>query len=95
MPLKISGSDVKVATATGDATIVNHPARLRQIYVLTSTGSPKIVFKNGGASGTTLWTQDLKASSESNINVPDQGIYFGTDIYVDVTAISYLTVFHS
>jgi len=51
MPLKISGSDVKVATATGDATIVNHPARLRQIYVLTSTGSPKIIFKNGGLVG--------------------------------------------
>jgi len=45
MPLKISGTDVKVATATGDATIVNHPARLRQIYVLTSTGSPKIFLK--------------------------------------------------
>ena len=57
MPLKISGSDVKVATATGDATIVNHPARLRQVYVLTSTGSPKIIFKNGGSSGTTLWNR--------------------------------------
>ena len=44
MPLKISGTDVKVATATGDATIVNHPARLRQVYVLTSTGSPSNVF---------------------------------------------------
>lgn len=81
---------------SGDGTVYAGPARLRQLTVNTeSSGAPKIVLKDGGASGAIKLTLDLQTSDTFSVNIPDEGIKFDTDIYVDETALDGVTVFLS
>mgnify|MGYP003653397756 CR=1 FL=1 len=79
----MAGSDVRAIrlTATGSAGV--GPARIRQVQVKTTTGSPRITFTNGNGGATViekLFTNGIRVS----------------DIYVSVfTACTSVTVFHS
>lgn len=89
-------SDVFAVTKTADATIFDGRIRVRQIQVKTAgSGSPKVVLKDGGSSGTTLLTLEFGTSSTFSVNIPDKGILFETDCYLDLTACSSVTVFCS
>ena len=89
-------SDVKAVTLTADGTVNAGRARVRQIQVKTAgTGSPQIILKDGGASGTTLIDLAFGISDTFSVNIPDNGILFETDVYLDLTACSSVTVFIS
>jgi hypothetical protein len=64
--------------------------------VLTATATAgSVVFKDGGASGTTLLTLNTPAVADfHDIIIPGEGILFGTDIYVAVTNVSSVTIFY-
>ena len=80
----------------GAGEIYGGPARLRQLTVNTEgAGSPQVVLKDGGASGTVKLTIDLQTGDTFSVNIPDEGIKFETDIYVDETALDGVTVFLS
>jgi hypothetical protein len=90
----MAGSDVrsKRLTATGSAGI--GPARIRQVQVKTTTGSPRITFTDGNG-GAVLLDMDLNASDTHSVNIPDEGIKF-SDVYVSLfTACTSVTIFHS
>jgi hypothetical protein len=92
----MAGSDLKSATATTDGVLFAGRARLRHVMVKSaSSGSPQLVFKNGGASGTTLIVMDFVISSNEDIAIPDEGLLFENGIYVDVTDVDRVTVFYS
>lgn len=92
----MAGSDVKSATATASGTLFAGPARLRHVMVkAASTGTPQIVFKDGGASGTTVLTADFVTSSNQDIPFPDEGMKFSTDVYVALTNIDRITILYS
>jgi len=89
-------SDVRAVTLTADGTVNAGRARVRQIQVKTAgTGSPQILLKDGGASGTTLIDLAFGISDTFSVNIPDNGILFETDVYLDLTACSSVTVFIS
>jgi len=89
-------SDVFAVTKAADATVYGSRARVRQIQVLTAgSGSPQIVLKDGGASGTTLLDMKFGTGDTFSVNIPDNGILFETDVYLDLTACTSVTVFLS
>jgi hypothetical protein len=90
----MANSDVKSKrlTATGSAGV--GPARIRQIQVLTTTGTPRLTITDGNG-GSTVLDLDFVASETHSVNIPDEGIKV-SDIYISVlTNITALTVFYS
>ena len=65
----MAGSDVRAIrlTATGSAGV--GPARIRQVQVKTTSGSPRITFTNGNG-GATVLDMDLDASDTHSVNIP-------------------------
>jgi hypothetical protein len=71
-------------------------ARIKSIYIVPAAGAGSVVFKDGGASGTTKFTINTLASSSSPnyMLLPGEGVLFTTNIYVDVTTIGSVMVFY-
>jgi len=90
----MAGSDVKAIrlTSTGSAGV--GPARIRQVQIKTTTGSPRLTITDGNG-GSTVLDMDLDASDTHSVNIPDEGIRV-SDIYISLfTACTSVTVFHS
>ena len=88
-------TDVLSATAVADGTMVSGPARVKGILLTTTTSSGSVVLKDGGASGTTRITLNTPAVAEMfNALLPAEGVRFSTDVYVDVTNVSSVTIFY-
>lgn len=90
----MAGSDVKAKrlVATGSAAV--GPARIRQIQVLSSTGSPRLTITDGNG-GATVLDLDFLASDSHSVNIPAEGIKV-SDIYISAfTAITAVTVFYN
>lgn len=90
----MAGSDVKAKrlVATGSAAV--GPARIRQIQVLSSTGSPRLTVTDGNG-GATVLDLDFLASDSHSVNIPAEGIKV-SDIYISaLTAITAVTVFYN
>ena len=90
----MAGSDVKAKrlTATGSAGV--GPARIRQIQVLSATGSPRLTITDGNG-GATVLDLDFLASDSHSVNIPAEGIKV-SDIYISaLTAITAVTVFYN
>jgi len=90
----MASSDVKSKrlTATGSAGL--GPVRVRQIQVLTTTGTPRLTVTDGNG-GATVLDLDFIASDSHSVNIPDDGIRV-SDLYVGtLTNIIAITVFYS
>ena len=90
----MADSDVKAkrVTATGSAGV--GPARIRQIQVLTTTGTPRLTITDGNG-GATVLDLDFLASDSHSVNIPAEGIRV-SDIYVSAfTACTAVTVFYN
>ena len=53
------------------------------------------MLKDGGASGTSLVDVSFTTSQTHAVNIPDNGILFETDVYLDLTNCDSVTVFLS
>ena len=92
----MAGSDLQSATVTADGVLFAGRARLRHVLIKSSaSGSPQVVFKNGGSGGTALITMDFATGINEDIPIPDEGVLFSSGIYVDLTDIDRVTVFYS
>ena len=90
----MAGSDVKAKRLTGIGSASVGPARIRQIQVLTTTGSPRLTITDGNG-GATVLDLDFLASDSHSVNIPAEGIRV-EDIYISAfTAITALTVFYN
>lgn len=88
-------TDVLSATRTTDGTIVSGPARVKGVLLTTTSTAGSVVLKDGGASGTVRMTLNTPAVAEMfNALLPGEGVRFTTDVYVDVTDVSSVTVFY-
>ena len=92
-------SDIIATTVTADGVAINHPTRLKSVYYIRTSTAGSLVLKDGGASGNALLTLTVPATEagedESNtLSIPSDGLLFKTNIYVDVTNISSVTLFH-
>ena len=88
-------TDVSSATRTSDGTLVSQPTRIRGIMLTTTTTAGSVVLKDGGSSGTAKITINTPAVAEIfNALIPAEGVRFTTDVYLDVTDVSSVTVFY-
>jgi len=71
-------------------------ARVIAVYMIPSATAGSVVFKNGGASGTTIMTLNTVASATQPTYVlfPGEGVLFSTNVYGDVTNIGSVTIFY-
>ncbi len=89
----MANSDVKAKRLTGTGSASVGPARIRQIQVLSTTGTPRLTITDGNG-GSTVLDLDFIASDSHSVNIPDEGIRV-SDIYVStLTNITALTVFY-
>jgi hypothetical protein len=89
----MASSDVKATRLTGTGSAGVGPARIRQIQVLTTTGTPRLTITDGNG-GATVLDLDFLASDSHSVNIPADGIRV-SDIYVSAaTAVTALTVFY-
>jgi len=90
----MAGSDVKGTYLTASGTISAGPARLCAIHYHGSGSTGKLDFRDGGASGSILFSIDVHSNSTGQLDIPDEGVRFGTDIYVTFTNMASATVFY-
>jgi len=88
-------TDVSSASATADGTLVAQATRIKAITITTTSSAGSVVLKDGGSGGTTKLNITTPAVAEIfNVLIPGEGIRFTTDVYVDVTNVSGVTVFY-
>ncbi len=88
-------TDVKSVTRTSDGTMVDQPTRVKGILLTTTTTAGSVVLKDGGSGGTARITLNTPAVAEMfNALLPAEGVRFTTDVYVDVTDVSSVTIFY-
>lgn len=70
--------------------------RLKGVYIVPSASAGSVVFKDGGASGTTKMTLNTVASATQPTYMlfPGEGVLFTSDVYVDVTSIGSVMAFY-
>lgn len=90
----MSGSDVKATYLTASGAITSGPARLCTIHYHGAGSTGSIVFKDGGADGTTLFTVDLHSNNTGQLNIPDEGVRFGISIYAVLNNVTSVTGFY-
>ena len=89
----VRSTDGQLLNQAGD-TIIR--ARIKSIYIVPTASAGSVVFKDGGAGGTTRLTVDTVASATqpTYLLLPGEGLLFSTNIYVDVTNIGFVMVFY-
>ena len=87
-------TDVKAASVAASGTAYGDRTRVRGALVEPGTGIGSVIFKDGGASGTTVMTINTIANGEPfSVVIPAEGIVFSTDLYVALTNAK-VTVFY-
>lgn len=70
-------------------------ARIKAVYIVPSGTAGSVVFKDGGASGTTRMT--LNTTTDTGVVhmwMPGEGILFNTNIYGDITNVTSVVVIY-
>ena len=80
------------AAGTGDIT----RCRVKAVYIVPIATAGSVVFKDGGAGGTTIMTLNTVASATqpTYLLFPGEGVLFNTKVYADVTNIGTVTIFY-
>jgi hypothetical protein len=87
-------SDVQSKRVTATGSVAVGPARIRQIQVLTASGTPRLTITDGNG-GATVLDLDFLASDSHSVNIPADGLRV-SDIYVSAfTNITAMTVFYN
>jgi len=90
----MADSDVKSKRITATGSLAVGPARIRQIQLKTTTGTPRLTVTDGNG-GSTVLDLDFNASTTHSVNIPAEGIRV-SDIYVSTfTNITAATVFYN
>tara|TARA_A100001201_G_scaffold135474_1_gene123784 strand:+ start:2765 stop:3067 length:303 start_codon:yes stop_codon:yes gene_type:complete len=96
---KITGSDVKTAsttsTATGGVALTSHRSRLRGYVIAGGAADGTVTFRNGSASGDTIFIAPCNANDTETLNIPDSGVLFENGVHATLSNIDRVTVFHS
>ena len=70
--------------------------RVKALYIVPAAGAGSVVFKDGGASGSTKMTVNTLASSTAPywLLFPGEGLLFQTDVYATVTTVASVLVMY-
>ena len=87
-------SDVQSKRVTSTGSLGVGPARIRQIQILSTSGSPRLTVTDGSG-GSTVLDLDFAASDSHSVNIPDDGIRWQSDVFISaLTNITAITVFY-
>ena len=87
-------TDVMAISLAASGAVFGGRTRVRGALVEPGTGAGSVVFKDGGASGTTLFTINTIANGEPfSVVIPAEGVLFETDAYATLTGAK-VTVFY-
>lgn len=88
---------VKAANVTSTGTLVSsQKGRLRGVYVRSGGTAGSAIFKDGGASGTTILTVNTPAQvSAMYQEIPGGGIAFDTDLHVTLSQADGVTAYYA
>lgn len=90
----MADSDVKSKRITATGSLAVGPARIRQIQLKTSTGTPRLTISDGNG-GSDVLDLDFNTSTTHSVNIPAEGIRV-SDIYVKTyTGITAVTIFYN
>jgi hypothetical protein len=85
--------DVKAAEATVSGSIFAGRARLKGLTINFASGGT-VVIKDGGSSGTTVWSFTAPAAAGSvNVLLPGDGILCATSIYATLSSATVTVVY--
>ena len=89
-------TDVQAVTVSTPSSAYATRTRVRGMVIAPGSANGTVVFKDGGASGTTLMTFSTVANGEPfNVLIPANGVLFETSVYVDLTGTgTAVTVFY-
>jgi hypothetical protein len=87
-------TDVKAISLAASGSIFGQRTRVRGALVEPSASLGSVVFKDGGASGTTVFTINTTALGEPfSVAIPGEGVLFLADVYAVLTNTK-VTVFY-
>jgi len=79
-------TDIKSTYVSATATAFNGRTRFKSLFVTPGSATGTVVVRDGGASGTLLFSTATTASGTPfNVLLPGEGILCTTDLYVVVT----------
>lgn len=79
-------TDVKALSLAASGAVTDTRARIRGIVVEQNASAGSVVIKDGGASGTTLFTiNTIAGGAPFNVLIPAEGVLCSTSIYVALT----------
>ena len=88
-------TDILATSLAASGTAFGGRARVRGALIEPSGSAGSVVFKDGGASGTTKFTVNTSANGETfSVVIPADGVLFATDVYVALTNAK-VTVFYA
>ncbi len=88
-------TDISAVSLALSGSAFGSRTRVRGAIVEPGTGPGSVVFKDGGAGGTTLFTINTVAAGEPfSVVIPANGILFETNVYVVLTDAK-VTVFYA
>ena len=80
----MAGHEVSAPRVTATGAVHAGPCRLRSVRYSGGTVAGTLVFKDGGASGTTVLTLDVKTDFEELVDIPGDGIRIETSLYLTI-----------
>lgn len=86
-------SNIQATTRTDDGSIYASRARVKGVHCTTGTAG-SIVLRDGGVGGTIRLSVAIGANYSGNIIIPNDGILFETNVYLDLTNATSVTVFY-
>ena len=90
----MAGSDIKAHYSTATGTVASGPHRIVAIHYHTAAATGSLVLRDGGASGTTVFTLDFHTNSTGDLTIPEEGVKFNTDIHATLTNVTSVTIFY-
>lgn len=89
----MAGSDIKASYITATGTVASGPKRLVAVHYHTAGSTGKVVLRDGGSSGTTVFTLDFHSTSTGDLQIGEEGVKFDTDIHATLTNVTSMTFF--
>jgi len=89
----VAGSDIQAKYITATGTVASGPRRLVALHYHSAGSTGSVVLRDGGASGTSVFSLDFHATSTGDLTIPEEGVKFGTDIHATLTNVTSMTFF--
>ena len=88
-------TDVKAISLDASGAVTDTRVRVRGMVIEPGASAGSVIIKDGGASGTTLFTINTLAGGETfNVLVPAEGVLCGTSAYATLSNAK-VTVFYA